>query len=128
MVKRYFQRLYNMIHSRGHVEIELLDFDELSDRQGSVEGRLAFVDGSVLVFDEVFLLRNRQIAKLRYAYHYQDDAGQLIFRYDNAPHFPNLPTYPDHKHVGPRVEPTLAPDLGDVLREIDELIFGINMG
>lgn len=119
MLKQYVQRLYNMIYSRGHIEIELLDFNKLSDRQGSLEGRLTFVDGSMLDFDETFLVRNRRITKLRYTYHYQDESGALIFRYDNAPHFPNLPTYPNHKHVESGVEPAQAPDLGDVLREID---------
>jgi hypothetical protein len=69
MLKRYLHRLYDTIISRGYVEIEHLAFDELSDRQSIVEGRLRFHDGSLLDFDEVVLLRDEQIVKLRYAYH-----------------------------------------------------------
>jgi hypothetical protein len=28
----------------------------------------------------------------------QNVAGELLFRYDNAPHFPQLSTAPHHKH------------------------------
>ncbi len=123
MLNRYLPRLYDTIISRGYIEIERLDFDELPDRQGIVEGRLKFHDGSLLDFDEVVLLRNEQIVKLRYAYHYQNESGEVIFRYDNAPHYPNIITYPHHKHAGSTVEPAQIPDLSEVLREIEQLIF-----
>ncbi|MCL4835827.1 MAG: hypothetical protein KJZ86_25540 [Caldilineaceae bacterium] len=77
----------------------MLVFDDLAGHQGSIEGRLSFFDGSLLDFDEVVLLRDSQIVKLRYAYHYQNRAGSLIFRYDNAPHYPNIPTYPHHNSI-----------------------------
>ena len=123
MLKRYLHRLYDTIISRGYIEIEHLGFDELPGRQGIIEGRLKFHDGSLLDFDEVVLVRNEEIVKLRYAYHYQSEAGNAIFRYDNAPHYPNIFTYPHHKHVGAAVQPAQAPDLSEILREIEQLIF-----
>ena len=88
-----------------------------------IEGWLKFHNGSLLEFDEVIIFRNDQIVKLRYAYHYQNEAGEVIFRYDNAPHHPHILTYPHHKHVSTTVEPAQAPDLSDVLHEIEQLIF-----
>lgn len=123
MLKGYLERLYHTILSRGYVEIQTLIFNDLAGRQGSIEGRLTFFDGSLLDFDEVLLLRNNQLVKLRYAYHYQDESGRPIFRYDNAPHYPNIHTYPHHKHTGSTVEPSQIPDLSDLLREIEQLIF-----
>jgi len=123
MLNRYLHRLYDTIISRGYVEIERLDFDELPGRQGIIEGRLKFHDGSLLEFDEVIIFRNEQIVKLRYAYHYQNESGEMIFHYDNTPHYPNIFTYPHHKHVGSAVEPAQVPDLSEVLREIEQLIF-----
>ncbi len=35
-----------------------------------------------------------------YAFHYMSADETLIFRYDNAPHFPKLLSAPYHKHVG----------------------------
>jgi hypothetical protein len=123
MLNRHLHRLYDSIISRGYVEIERLDFDELPGRQGIIEGRLKFHDGSLLDFDEVVLLRDEQIVKLRYAYHYQNESGAVIFRYDNAPHYPTIITYPHHKHVDSGVEPAHAPDLSEVLHEIEQMIF-----
>lgn len=123
MVNRHLQRLYNTIHSRGYIQIDQLVFNNLSNQQGTIRGQLRFFDGSILDFGEVVILQNRQIVKLRYSYHYQDESGELIFRYDNAPHYPKLPTHPHHKHVGTAVESAEVPDLSEVLREIELMIF-----
>jgi hypothetical protein len=123
MLNRYLHRLYDTIISRGYVEIERMDFDELPGRQGIIEGRLKFHDGSLLEFDEVIVFRNEEIVKLRYAYHYQNESAEVVFRYDNAPHHPNIITFPHHKHVGSTVEPAQVPDLSEVLHEIEQMIF-----
>lgn len=123
MVNRYLHRLYDTIISRGYIEVEQLIFDNRSNRRGTIRGRLKFHDDSLLDFGEVIILRSRQIVKLRYAYHYQNASGEVIFRYDNAPHYPKLPTHPHHKHVGSAVEAAQVPDLGGILREIEKLIF-----
>jgi hypothetical protein len=55
--------------------------------------------------------------------HYQREDGTMVFRYDNAPHFPHLPTAPNHKHVEEtEVIAAEAPDLESVLKEIEGLI------
>ena len=123
MLKAYLYRLYDTIISRGYIEIESLVIDDQAGQRSTIEGRLLFHNGSFLEFDEAILVRNQQIVKIRYAYHYQDSAGELIFRYDNAPHHPNILTYPHHKHIGSAVEPTQVPDLSQVLNEIETLIF-----
>jgi hypothetical protein len=123
MLKSYLYRLYDTIISRGNIELELLIFDDQSKQRGSIEGRLRFYNSSLLEFDEVVLLRDEQIVKLRYAYHYQSSSGELVFRYDNVPHHPDISTYPHHKHIGLNVEPARPPDLSEVLREIELLIY-----
>jgi hypothetical protein len=124
MLKSYLARLYDTIISRGDVEIEWLVFADQAKLRGAIEGRLKFYDNSLLEFDEAVLWRDVQVDKLRYAYHYQNAAGELIFRYDNAPHYPNISTHPHHKHVDSEVEPAQPPDLSEVLQEIDRLIYG----
>ncbi len=93
MVNSYLHRLYDTVISRGYIEVEQLTFDNWSNRRGTIRGRLKFHDGSLLDFGEVIILRNRRIVKLRYAYHYQNASDDVVFRYDNAPHYPNLPTH-----------------------------------
>ena len=35
----------------------------------------------------------------KYSFHWQSSNGDLIIRWDNAPHFHNLITFPHHKHL-----------------------------
>jgi len=85
-----------------------------------------FYDGSTLTFEEKTVRRGRNIEKISYRYHYQHADGTLAFRYDNAPHHPEVSTYPDHIHIEGRVEATAPPDLSDVLRRIDGLLYPRN--
>lgn len=81
-----------------------------------------FIDNSLLHFRELFVGQEQPFKKT-YTYHYQRADGTIVFRYDNAPHFPNLPTAPHHKHLGEKdVFAAEAPDLQSVLKEIEALI------
>ena len=84
---------------------------------------LRFWDGSYLQVEEALVVRAFAIVKVRYNYHYQRADSTLVFRYDNAPHHPEVSTHPHHVHVGERVEPAEPPDLSDVLHEIDGLLY-----
>lgn len=44
-----------------------------------------------------------------YSFNYLDARNAVRFRYDNAPHHPELPTFPDHLHWGGRGGNTLRP-------------------
>jgi hypothetical protein len=58
-------------------------------------------------------------ADRKYSFHWQSGSGVLLARWDNAPHHPGLPTYPDHKHVPTGVEATIEVALADVLASIE---------
>jgi hypothetical protein len=47
-----------------------------------------------------------EIAVITYSYHWADAYNQLITRWDNTPHFPDLPGFPDHIHDGATGEVT----------------------
>jgi hypothetical protein len=42
----------------------------------------------------------RNFNRVNYKNRYQDKKGNLIFRYDNDPHYPNLSTFPAHIDEG----------------------------
>jgi len=54
-----------------------------------------------------------------------DANDQLIFRYDNAPHYPTITTFPHHKHLPNRVIECIVPSLVDVLAEMEMERLGI---
>ncbi len=51
-----------------------------------------------------------------------DNAKEMIFRYDNAKHHPEINTFPHHKHTAQKIEKSIEPELIDVLSEIQERI------
>ena len=58
-----------------------------------------------------------------YSYHYQRADASLVYRYDDAPHHPELPTFPHHKHEQSEQDAFAAepPTLSTVLDEIGRL-------
>lgn len=47
-----------------------------------------------------------------------------VFRYDNAPHHPEVPTYPHHKHIRDEEKVKQSKEIGlrDALSEIEGMI------
>ncbi|HEW79302.1 MAG TPA: hypothetical protein ENH34_04985 [Phycisphaerales bacterium] len=61
------------------------------------------------------------LKRTKYHFHWQDHDRQLIRRWDNAPHHPEIKTFPDHVHVGQQ-DTCRASDqhsLLDILEELD---------
>lgn len=57
----------------------------------------------------------------KYAYHWQDAAGQLRMRWDNSPHHHQIATFPHHAHAFPDVvtasQARNLRDVSDVIRQ-----------
>ena len=120
---QYLTRIYATLYSRGDVEIQFLYSEQPTRLDGRVRGRLRFYDGSTLTFEEKVIKRGRSIERISYRYHYQRADGTLGFRYDNAPHHPEVLTFPDHIHIEGHVEAAEPPDLSEVLHRIDGLLY-----
>jgi len=122
-VGHHLARLENTLRSRQDFEIEQMLSDTFST--GALfRVRLRFYDNSTLyAAEDLESLGQREIERVEYAFHYQRADGTLIFRYDNSPHYPNLPTFPAHKHTPDGVIAAEAPDLAAVLREIDAILY-----
>ena len=103
------------------VGVQLLDLqlDQRSPLRGFIGGVLAFDDASELHFRE-FIDLTQADPRLMYAYHYQDAAKNLIFRYDNAPHKPAL-AQSDHKHTPQDIILGAPPTFAEVIDEILDL-------
>jgi hypothetical protein len=123
-LKQHLDLIQNILYSRQDISIETFLLQEtVPGREGIIEGRLRFGDGSLLEFVEVLIEHGVVLVKTDYAYHYQNTEDQLIFRYDNAPHHPEISTHPHHKHTLNVIEPAMPPHLGDVLQEIDNYLY-----
>ncbi len=99
MIEDYFLEVAALIKAEVSIEGTSMAYDKRTPHIGFISGRLYFADGSVLHLREYVNVQN-DIERYMYVYQYQDREGGLIFRYDNSPHFPQLATFPNHKHDG----------------------------
>jgi len=124
MIEEYFENIKALLQTLALSQPPEVDYDYRDRETGFIKGDLVFKDGSRLHFREFAQVKQSQpVHRYMYAFQYMDADGVLIFRYDNAKHFPNLPTAPHHKHVGENdVIAADAPDLQSVLKEIEGLV------
>lgn len=73
---------------------------EIAGVDGKLRANLVLVDGSVAEMFEYVREIAGQIQLLKYSFHWQEQQGRLRRRWDNAPHFPDLPNAPHHVHEG----------------------------
>ena len=92
---------------------------------GHLRARLTLSDGSRLEFSE-YVQRSPEgrIHVVTYSYHWADVHSNLLRRWDNAPHFPDLPGFPHHIHDGDTdtVIPGQPVSIFEVLDEIARLL------
>lgn len=86
---------------------------------GFLKGKLVFLDGSALEFSEQLPVQRR-----RFRFHYMDAENRLICRWDSAPHYPHLQTFPFHLHTPQGVQEHPAITLLEVLDRIEEMMTG----
>ncbi len=114
---------------RQHPQVSAIEespvFLASDDYNGLIRCRVSFWDGSRLDLYEVVSTELGYPVRVSYAYTYLR-AGKRVFRYDNAPHHPEIITFPHHKHIGPadRLAPADQPSLHQVLAEIEASLPG----
>jgi hypothetical protein len=74
--------------------------EEAQGDQGLFRYRLTLRGGDLLEMFEHFQVVVGSVRVSKYAFHWQDAAGQLRKRWDNAAHHPEVPTHPHHVHDG----------------------------
>ena len=107
----------------------VVDFSIVRERATLIDGylraRVTLANRSQIEFSEyVQRAPNDQISVVTYSYHWADPGGSLIRRWDNTPHFPELPGFPHHIHDG-RTNSVISGEpfsIFDVLDEIAQLL------
>jgi len=123
-VMDYFSEIQSLIRSSIFVENVDVEYEVKSRSIGIVHGILGMIDGSTLQFMELINIKRDKMIRLKYRFHLMTVNDEMVFRYDNAPHHPEISTYPHHKHVKGEEVPRLSKEVGlkDVLLEIEEMI------
>lgn len=125
VIKRFTENIDKTIASSSIVLSSNLQKHFIPDgRAVYLKGNLVFVDSSILEI-AIFVTETRDAVIVeKYRLHYMQSNGQMLFRYDNAPHHPEIASYPHHKHTSDQIIPSTEPSLKDVIKEISAIIIG----
>ncbi len=101
-----------------------VDYAEFGDGVAQYRIRVILLNRSQLQCVERVRLQPDGLHFETYSFHWQRPDGSLIFRCDNAPHHPELSTFPHHIHESDdaHVMPHEAIDVAEVLEKIEKIL------
>ena len=95
---------------------QILKFEQFGENL-RFRARIEFKNDTVLFVRETIINGKQR----KYAFHWQDREGNLIVRWDNAPDW-EVKTFPHHKHIKDRIEPSYERTLEKILEFISSEI------
>jgi hypothetical protein len=116
-LSQYLGDIEDSIRRLERANVERYEEEILTSSRANLRIRVRFLSGHLLEVNEAIVIEADQIKHLDYRYHFQDQQNNLIFRYDNTPHFPDLKSFPHHKHLKNKVEDSDEPLILDVIKE-----------
>ena len=122
LLSRYLAEVETAIHELKSAYIEHYSEEILTPQRINLRIRVRFVSGHLLEFNEAVIVETGQIDHLSYRYHLQDRQNRLVFRYDNAPHFPTLDNFPHHKHLPDKVDSTKKISISNAIKEASLIV------
>jgi hypothetical protein len=119
-LKNYLDAVEQAILRCDRVYVERYTEEILTPERVNLRLRLRFDRGYLLEIHEAVIIFDQNLMHLDYRYHCQDEQNRLVFRYDCTPHFPDLPSFPHHKHLSDTVIVSEKPEIEYVLQEVIE--------
>ena len=102
MIEEYLQRLDELLSTStavANVEVVRRSLrDSELERTLHYRYRVALADGGLVEMTERVLEAQGTLRVTTYRHHWQDPSGRLVQRWDNAPHHPEVETFPHHLH------------------------------
>lgn len=122
----YFLDVQCYVKDSHIVDTADIEYEVKARNLGIIHGMVSFIDGSTLHFMELAHIMGGKIIRLKYRFHWIDANAEMSFRYDNAPHHPEVGTYPHHKHKRGEEKPEESKEVGfiEILAEIKKAILG----
>ena len=116
LLLRYLKEVEICLKTCNDAFAELYEEEILAPDRVNLRIRLRFYNGYLLELNESVIFEG-EVRRLGYRYHFQDRQNNLVFRYHNTPHFPELKTFPYHKHLPNEVIPAQRPSVLQVIQE-----------
>ena len=122
LLSDYLNQVEQAIVQCENAYVESYQEEILTSQRANLRIRLRFKQTHLLEINEAIVITYNCLEFLDYRYHFQDEKNNLVFRYDSTPHFPNLSTFPHHKHLPNDVISCHKPEITQVLKEATELL------
>ncbi|MBL7203219.1 MAG: hypothetical protein ISS63_02645 [Desulfobacteraceae bacterium] len=106
MIREYFQQIeFSLASYTWARSVQVLRHDILETDWEKIlvyRIRVSMAGGGILEIRERVVVSKRDGEKetTTYSFHWQNQKGKLIKRWDNAPHFPDIDGFPCHIHIG----------------------------
>jgi len=120
-IRRYFDELKLRLVIDPTVELFEVISEKIEEKEGYLRVVIKLPDDSVMHCFE-YVLSDGSIGISKYSFHWQDVAGNLIYRWDNSPHHPELDSFPYHVHTKDSVSVSSKMSLTKVLNEVKALL------
>lgn len=125
MIDDYLHEIEDCLFASPIIINHEVHLTNLSPFTAYLEGEAVFTDGSEFFFFEFLRSVKGETKREKYRYQYQSISEKLIFRYDNAPHFRRVKTFPNHKHLKDSIINSMAPNLKKILKEIEKIVLDL---
>ena len=105
MIRKYFRQIESSLSVASWVRsVQLLRYDILEVDEEEIliyRFKIRMPDNSLFEMRErVISKKDGLIETTTYSFHWQNTDNEIVKRWDNAPHHPEIKTYPHHVHVG----------------------------
>lgn len=114
-IQAYLSGIEVVVQDLKDAYVERYEEEILGNARVNLRLRIRFQSGAMLEVSEAVIVEEKTIHHLGFRYHFQDPSNELVFRYDNTPHFPDLSGYPEHKHTDEGVRGCERPALVSVI-------------
>ena len=123
MIRNFVESIENIINSSSIIlSSQIQKYLDPGGNAVFLKSQLVFIDFSTLEM-AIYVTESGDILSMdKYRFQFMNSRGHFVFRYDNAPHHPEIITFPHHKHLSEKIVPSTFPSLKDILNEISAII------
>lgn len=104
MIENYLKKIDDLIFTADEIsDIEITRrtvWDTNLEKIGIYRYKIFFNDGSFLELTERLVEKEGIMTTTKYRFHWQNNKGVILKRWDNAKHHPEIDTFPHHLHDG----------------------------
>lgn len=124
-IAQYFDEIETRLIASPAISSYRILRREVAPTDGKLRVKAALNDGGNVELFEYVTESGGRIVTQKYSFHWQDARGNLVARWDNAPHHKDLPNAPHHSHAADG-SVREARDAMDMLKVIEEIEKGVS--